>query len=50
MNSDIFILEVIEMLQAIDILFFEVIKQQTKKLFEPVRGDELRITVSHRLI
>ena len=37
-------------LDRIDQLFFDVIKAQTKALYTKPQGDELRITISHRLL
>jgi hypothetical protein len=34
----------------IEQIFFDVIKTQTKALFQPVRGDQLKIRIGHRLI
>ena len=31
-------------------LFFDIMKRETKALFQPVDNDELRIEVSHRLL
>ena len=35
---------------TINELFFEVMKRETKALFQPTNNDELRIEVSHRFI
>ncbi|MEK6921858.1 MAG: hypothetical protein AABX82_08265 [Nanoarchaeota archaeon] len=36
--------------QTISQLFFDIMKRETKALFQPVDNDELRIEVAHRLI
>lgn len=36
--------------QTISQLFFDIMKRETKALFQPVHGDELRIEIGHRLM
>ncbi len=31
-------------------LFFDIMKRETKALFKPVNGNELRIEIGHRLM